>query len=1173
MDAAGKPKMLPDSSKAFRESDERLRIILDLSSDWYWEQDKSFRFTLITGDALAKSEIDPKAYLGTARWDHGAVPIVDDGNWDKHKAVLEARQPFTDFIFKRPSPQGNVRYISTSGQPIFDGKNRFTGYHGTARDVSRLVQTDLRLKIEHAVTRVLEASNDIAEATPQIIRVICETLGWSCGSRWEPDERNQTIRCAETWGAASAGIDAFLEATRHLAHSAQLGGLNRRAWVERKPVWIRDVTREATFRRAPDALKSGLHSAFAFPIKAGAQVIGVMEFFSREIHQPDAELLDCMTYVGSQIGQFMQRKRAEEEQRRFRAAIDVSADLVFLVDPVRMQYVDVNETACRALGYSREELLTMGPHDVFSLSREDLAQYYERLIAGELSESTAQGWCRRKDGSRLTVESFARAVSFAKRHTVVVVARDVDARERAEQLLKLEHTVTRSLADADNAPAALKAAIRAVCETEGWEFGRYLSVDKQAGVLRFGEAWGVPSEEIQRYLEESRDMVYGPGVGIVGRVWQSAQPLWVSDISDDTRVARSTLARETGMHGAFAFAVESAGKTIGVLIFHSREIREPDERLLQAIRVIGSQIGQFVRRKQAEEALRESEERFRGLSALSSDMFWEQDDQYRFTSFSGVGSGKMSQDQVDHILGKKHWEQDYINMTADDWAVHMAILDSHQPFRDMELCRVDPTGNKFWVSFSGEPVFDSFGSFKGYRGVGKDITARKQDEEQIQYLANHDALTSLPNRAMFSQVLNLALQNARRYNRSFAVLFIDLDRFKNINDTLGHEAGDKMLQEMGRTLTQTVRTSDVVARLGGDEFVVLVQGVNEARQVEPVARKILAALTNPMFINGQECRVTASIGICMYPADAQDEQSLMQNADIAMYRAKEEGKNTYRFYSKDINAHSFERLALETSLRHGLDRNEFFLHYQAKLDLHTGLITGVEALLRWQHPELGLVSPGQFIPLAEETGLIVPIGKWVLNTACAQNMAWQKSGLPALHMAVNLSARQLADDNLVQDIAAALRDTAMPPGLLELELTESMLMQDAERAGRQLIAIKELGVRLAIDDFGVGYSSLAHLKRFPIDTLKVDRSFIRDLPQDSEDQAITKAIIAMGKSLNLTIVAEGVETLEQETFLREHDCDEMQGYYFSRPITGDQFADLLRRRTEASRQHEKPALK
>jgi EAL domain-containing protein (putative c-di-GMP-specific phosphodiesterase class I) len=320
-----------------------------------------------------------------------------------------------------------------------------------------------------------------------------------------------------------------------------------------------------------------------------------------------------------------------------------------------------------------------------------------------------------------------------------------------------------------------------------------------------------------------------------------------------------------------------------------------------------------------------------------------------------------------------------------------------------------------------------------------------------------------------------------------------------------------------------------------------------------------------MFIQGQECRVTASIGICMYPSDAQDEQTLMKNADNAMYRAKEGGKNAYTFYSKDINSHLFERLALESNLRRGLERNEFLLQYQAKLDLNTRQITGVEALLHWQHPDLGMVPPDQFIPLAEETGLILPIGKWVLTTACAQNMAWQKSGLPALRMAVKLSARQFADENLLKNIACALEESGMNPELLELELTESTVMRDTRRAGELLIAMKQMGVRLAIDDFGVGYSSLNHLKRFPIDTLKVDRSLIRDLPQDSEDLAITKAIIAMGKSLNLTVVAEGVETLGQETFLREHDCDETQGCYFSRPVAGDEFAVLLRRRIDASK--------
>jgi diguanylate cyclase (GGDEF)-like protein/PAS domain S-box-containing protein len=406
-----------------------------------------------------------------------------------------------------------------------------------------------------------------------------------------------------------------------------------------------------------------------------------------------------------------------------------------------------------------------------------------------------------------------------------------------------------------------------------------------------------------------------------------------------------------------------------VLSFTSREIREPDQRLLQAVRIVGAQIGQFLQRKKAEEVVRESEERFRGLTQLSSDMYWEQDEEFRFTSMSGTGSARVNL-KTFPAIGKKRWEQNYVNMSADEWAAHIALLEAHKEFRDLELCRIDESGKKIWISISGEPVFDSSGTFKGYRGVGKDITERKLDEEHIHFLANHDALTSLPNRAMFADVLSLAIQNARRYARSFAVLFIDLDRFKNINDTLGHDSGDKLLLEMGKRLSQTMRTSDFVARLGGDEFVILVQEITEAKQVASVARKVLSALVQPLTIQGQECRVTASIGICMFPSEARDEVALMKNADIAMYRAKEDGKNNYKFYSEEMNLHSFERLALETSLRRGLERNEFLLHYQAKLDLNTGRITGVEALVRWQHSDMGLVPPVQFIPLAEETGLI-----------------------------------------------------------------------------------------------------------------------------------------------------------------------------------------------------------
>src|SRR6185503_1384745 len=401
-------------------------------------------------------------------------------------------------------------------------------------------------------------------------------------------------------------------------------------------------------------------------------------------------------------------------------------------------------------------------------------------------------------------------------------------------------------------------------------------------------------------------------------------------------------------------------------------------------------------------------------------------------------------------------------------------------------------------------------------------------------------------------------ETARRYDRKLAVLFIDLDRFKIINDTLGHEAGDVLLREMAARLRECLRASDVVARLGGDEFVVLLQEINDAAQAATVARNILSVVMKPLVILGQECRVTGSIGICMHPAHGQDDHTVMKNADMAMYLAKEEGKNTFKFFSDQLKPQSVERLTLETNLRRALEREEFALHYQAKVNFKTGAITGVEALLRWQNAELGSVSPARFIPLAEETGLIVPIGKWVLRTACKQSVAWREQGLPAVRMSVNLSLRQLNDEHLVTEIQAVLAETGMDASLLELEVTESSIMQNAGRAAEILTAIKRLGVKLAIDDFGTGYSSLSHLKRFPIDTLKVDRSFIREVPNDAEDKAIAEAIIAMGKTLSLTVVAEGVETPQQQAFLSEKLCDEMQGYYFSTPIAAQDFAELLR---------------
>ena len=424
----------------------------------------------------------------------------------------------------------------------------------------------------------------------------------------------------------------------------------------------------------------------------------------------------------------------------------------------------------------------------------------------------------------------------------------------------------------------------------------------------------------------------------------------------------------------------------------------------------------------------------------------------------------------------------------------------------------------------------------------------------IQKMATHDTLTSLPNRALFNETLVHAIGQAARHGRSLALFFLDMDRFKNINDTLGHGVGDRVLQEAARRLTGAVRSSDLVARLGGDEFVLLVEDFQEASDLADIAAKVLAGFEPTFMVDGQELALSASIGICTFPVDGADAQTLLSNADIAMYRAKEQGRNRHCFYAAELNVLSQERLSLEAALRHALERDEIEVYYQPKIEFDSGRVTGVEALIRWRHPRLGLLLPDRFVPLAEETGLIVPIGYWTLRRVCDRVRRWNEQGM-ALTVAVNLSANQFHQPELVRELAGILRATGASARDLELEITESTVMKDPERVAVVMEQLKAMGVRLSIDDFGTGHSSLGYLKRFPIDRLKVDRSFVRDLPHNGDDVAITRAVIAMAHSLKMSVVAEGVEHQNQFDLLRQEGCDEFQGYYCRPPL---EEAELLR---------------
>jgi len=731
-------------------------------------------------------------------------------------------------------------------------------------------------------------------------------------------------------------------------------------------------------------------------------------------------------------------------------------------------------------------------------------------------------------------------------------------------------------------------------------------------MLRFAAGFGEDLKRLRR-IDISIVANTPEGSGVCGRAFRDRKICISNDYLND---ARSSAWRQGAYDGrvgaAAALPLTCNGHSVGVLLVTMREAGSLNDQIVSLLERMSANISYALDNFDHEAARARLSRMFAALSATNEAIMRakSRSELFELVCEAAANGGKFTSTSI----GLVQAGEDFLAvaaasgpMAAKSRSVRLSVREdcpegrsiSGIAFRSGKPCisndyLADPRGAMFHESIrsDGASAVAAFPLFNGGQPIGimlfcaaekgaftpgsVDLLQRLADniafaldnfdradektraDERIEYLASHDSLTGLPNRDMFNRLLHSAMADAWRRQLQFALLFIDLDRFKIINDSLGHEAGDTLLAEIASRLRQNLGSGDIVARLGGDEFVVILEHSAERDDIEGIARKLLAAVSQPVQLSGYECHATASIGIATFPEHGSDVHTLTKNADMAMYLAKEDGKNNFRFFTKAVKMQSIERLTLENCLRQALARNEFSLHYQPKVDLGTGQITGVEALLRWTHVEHGMLPPGQFIPLAEETGLIVPIGRWVLREACAQNMAWQRCGLRPVSMAVNLSPRQFSDENLLQDIDEALAASGMLPVLLQLEVTESMMKRDVARAIRVLDAIQSRGIRIAIDDFGTGYSSMSLMKQFPIDTIKIDRSFVRDLPDDTEDQAIAQAIISMGRALGMTIVAEGVETVEQETFLRAHGCDEMQGFLFSRPLPPEGLADLLR---------------
>jgi len=562
-------------------------------------------------------------------------------------------------------------------------------------------------------------------------------------------------------------------------------------------------------------------------------------------------------------------------------------------------------------------------------------------------------------------------------------------------------------------------------------------------------------------------------------------------------------------------------------------------------------------RKEAEQGLREAERRYRGLFDNALEGIFRTTMEGRYLGANPALANIYGFDSPDELIASLQNIGSQLYVDPDRRPEFMRIVTSRGSVSGFESQVYRKNGEVIWISENARVITDDNGTLQGYEGTVEDITDRKLYQSRIEQQANFDPLTGLANRSLLQDRLRQAILTAATFSTRLAVAFIDLDRFKFINDSLGHHVGDELLKTMAARFHACVHERDTVARLGGDEFVLLLNSPGSADEVRALLERMLATVTQPWMSEHGEYQVTCSIGVALYPDDGVDAQTLLKHADSAMYRAKDSGRNNFQFFTREINALMTERLELEGKLRRALERNQFQLHYQPRVDLATGRILGGEALIRWHIPGEQPILPGRFIALAEETGLITPIGTWVLHTACAQNKAWQDMGLPPIVVSVNVSARQFRANNFVRSVAETLRQTGLDPRYLEIELTESV-MHDAPQLVAMLGELKRIGVQVAIDDFGTGYSSLSSLKRFPVDRLKVDRSFVEHIAIDPDDAAIVRTIIALGRNLGLKVVAEGVETAAQLQFLREHACDEVQGYYFSRPIPPQHFESLLR---------------
>lgn len=821
------------------------------------------------------------------------------------------------------------------------------------------------------------------------------------------------------------------------------------------------------------------------------------------------------------VAQALRRQSAVEaslhdSEARFRTIFDSVSDIVLVRDADTGRIVEANSKAVEQLGYSVEELRRLDIADVSAdippYTRKEAMAWLARARQGETP--TFEWRARRRDGSLFWLEVSLRRAEINGKVHILSMARDFTGRKQAEKQLEEEHSRLRSLIQ--NIPELIwmkdDNGVYRLCNPA---FERFFGA-KEEDIVGKTDYDFVAAELADFFRMNDREAMAAGG--------PRTNEEWVDFATDGKRVLLETTK---------APVLDERGQVLGVLGI-GRDITEVSA---------------------AQDALRQSEALLRQSQRVASVGHYV---------FEPASDSWTSSEELDSIFGiDEHYPRDtegWLKLVHPSQRAEMAdylkeqVLGGGNRFdREYRIVRTNDLAER-WVHGLGELEFDASGKPVKMFGTIHDISERKAAESKIEYLAYHDQLTGLPNRLLARDRFEQAAAHAERSGFKVAMLFLDLDHFKTINDALGHAVGDAMLEEVASRLRLCVRDTDTVSRQGGDEFLIALTEVRDTDAVTIFSTKMLEQLALPFDIEGHTLSSSVSIGAVVYPDDGTDFDTLLKKADAAMYHAKESGRNACHFFDPKMNSEADELLAMRTSLGLALERGEFVVHYQPQISLAGGALVGAEALLRWNHPELGLVPPARFIPLAEDSGLIVPIGEWVLRAACRQAAAWQRAGLSDFTMAVNLSAVQFKRDNLEQTVMAALTDSGLEPPSLELELTESILIRDTENVLQTVRRLKLLGIKLSIDDFGTGYSSLAYLSRFAVDKVKIDQSFVRGLTSNPGDAAIVRAVIQMARSMGLRTIAEGVEEQRMYDYLRAHHCDEAQGYHIGRPMPAEEFA-------------------